>query len=61
LAKALEYEPVLGIGVLAVKAQACVGIVENSTGFIEADAVLAKIRLGLADVPFKAHDRSPST
>jgi hypothetical protein len=57
----VQDKPVFAIGVLVVEIKNAVWITESRAGFLEADSVLAQIIFCLAGIPFKAHDRSPST
>ena len=61
LAVALEYESILAVCVFGVETQDCIGIIENRARLVKADAMLAEVGLGFSGIPFKAHDRSPST
>jgi len=61
VAKAELKIPILGTRMAIIESQFAALISENSAGFLEADSMLAKVVLGFPLIPFKAHDRSPST
>lgn len=52
---------ILAIGMQQIGHDDETRIVKNGAGFLEAYPVLAEIVFCLALIPFKAHDRSPST
>ena len=58
---AVQDEPVLTIGVLMVKVWNGIGITKSRASLLKADPMFAQILFCLTGIPFKAHDRSPST
>ena len=60
-AVAVQDKPVFAIGVLVVEIKNAVRITESGAGFLKAHSVLAQIIFCLTGIPFKAHNRSPST